>query len=269
MRRWFSSTTYQTSAEVANVSAEQFFHLVRDVPSYPAFVKWINSTSITSRKDLNTFEAEMGVNFKVYRGVFHSRVNCSLVEEGSFKIVSVSNDSPVFHSMSSEWMIAPTDKFKCKVDYSIDFKFKNLLYQSVSSYFVGMLGNMTLDSFIRRAFALYEKENLAKEEALEKQQIPVSLNQTEASFDFLAKREDIELEILIFQTIEMLRKDEILSQIQYHLFVDLYFSDVNFQFEMKTLFKTFPTREHILANKERILFLIKRRLASQSHSQEA
>lgn len=265
LARNFSATSYEATVDVENVSAEQFFIVVRDVPSYPSFVKWINSTTTISRTDANNFEAEMTVNFMMYKGVFESKVKCT-INEGVYEIVSVSKNTPVFESMVSVWRMSSIGKDRCKVDYSIEFKFKNMLYQSASSYFIGVIGQATMNSFISRARDLHEKDNrqnknLRLEEVKQKKERAI-VGQSEASFEFLAKRQDIELEILIFQTVEMLNKDELLSDNKFAQFKELYFSDKNFAFEMKTLFQTFPTREQILSNKERIVFLLKRHLAN-------
>ena len=48
--RWgFSFVNYNKSEIVANVNAKQMFELIRDVPNYPSFLKYIDSSRIVAK----------------------------------------------------------------------------------------------------------------------------------------------------------------------------------------------------------------------------
>lgn len=156
--------SYATKTFVPDVEPAQFYHVVRDVSAYPKFLMWVESTKIMSRKSDLDFDAEMSVNFKVYRGSFESRAVCEENRpDDIYKVTSVARNSPVFTSMVSEWVItrgSGSSREGCTVSYSIDFNFKNMLYQSASSYFLSVIGKKTMNLFVGRAESLYAKSNI-------------------------------------------------------------------------------------------------------------
>lgn len=251
--RRFSS--YADSKSLAFVKPAQFYWVVKDVAAYPQFLKWIDTTRILTHHDDLKFDAEMTINFKVYSDRFTSTAVCqSDPVRNTYRVVSSCFNSHIFKSMVSSWSIRP-DESGCRVDYNIDFEFTNSLYSATSSYFIGIVGKTTMSLFLKRARELYEKENMEKAGSTE--QTRTSQDSEESSFEFLAKRKDIEREILIFQTLDMLNSDGLLSNKEQVAFKKLYFGTKSFVFDVHTLFSTFDSREAILKNKDKILFHLK------------
>jgi ribosome-associated toxin RatA of RatAB toxin-antitoxin module len=267
----FGSTMFECSKDLQRVKPVQMFLVVRDVSSYPLFIKWVESCRLTRVTSEHLFDAEMGVNFTVYRGAFISTAQCVVNEATQeYKIVSTTTNSPMFESLVSTWHIKPYAGTGCTAKYHIEFKFNNILYQSASNYIVGLVGHKTLDCFIERAKGLYERQNMLEISKMNKeaktQVKDVGLiidppnhigNQSAARFEFLARDEDIEREILIFQTLKMLEQEGTMTTVEMARCKSLYFSDRHFAFQMKTLFQMFNTKEEILANQNKILFHIK------------
>ena len=249
------------------------FLVVRDVPSYPLFIKWVESCKLTRVGNEHLFDAEMGVNFTVYRGAFVSTAVCTVNEATQeYKIVSTTKQSPMFESLVSTWHITPFSSTGCTAKYHIEFQFSNFLYQSASNYVVGLIGHKTLDCFVDRAKGLYEKQNMLEmsEKLKQAKKNPSQSVETESSrattarFEFLAKDEDIEREIMIFQTLKMLEHEGTLSSVEMSRCKSLYFSDKHFAFQVKTLFQMYASKEEILGHKNQIIFHLKT-LISQSY----
>lgn len=273
--RDFCSTVFQCSQHLARVKPLQMFLVVRDVPSYPLFIKWVESCRLTRVVNENLFDAEMGVNFTIYRGAFISTAECLANDKTQeYKIVSTTRNSPMFESLVSTWHIKPYSDFGCTADYHIEFKFNNFLYQSASNYVVGIIGNKTLDCFVERAKGLYEKQNIAelnkkssgkktkKPELIQEQPKSNQIKDFAAEFEFLPKDEEIDRAVLIFQTVRQLSQEGILSKAEVARCKSLYFSDKHFVFQLKTLFQMFSTPEEIQANKSKVIFHLKTLIGS-------
>lgn len=279
MQRGFCSTVFQCAQHLSRIKPVQMFLVIRDVPSYPLFIKWVESCRLTRVTNENHFDAEMGVNFTIYRGAFVSTAECVANDKTQeYKIVSTTRNSPMFESLVSTWHIKPYSDFGCTADYHIEFKFNNFLYQSASNYVVGIIGHKTLDCFVERAKGLYEKQNIAevnkklspkktkKPEVVVEQQKRPTRQEIAANFEFLPKDEDIDRTVLMFQTVRMLEQEGTLSKTELARCQALYFSDKHFVFQIKTLFQMFPTMEEIQANKSKVIFHLKT-LIAQSHHQ--
>ena len=275
-------TSFSDTRVVPNVKPVQFYWTVKDVSSYSQFLKWVDSTKVVQVHSDKKFDAEMTVNFKVYSDSFISTAVCETDHNREeYNIVSHSLNSSIFESMVSQWKVSRDPK-GCKVAYSIDFEFNNMLYRSASGYFIGVIGKTTMNLFIERAKEMYEKDNLFKSihskskekesgEAASRGKGPEKAGrgkeEEECAFEFLVKKEDIEKEVLVFQTVDMLYKDGLLSYMESVAFKKLYFTRKQFTFEVKTLFDTFPSRQEILDNKDTVIFHLKSLIGY--HSTEA
>lgn len=294
LRRLFSAPTkYSTFAHVPRVSPKDFATVVKDVAKYPEFIRWVEAAWVTKvidpSPDREVFRAVMKANFKLYTGDFESMARCEH-KGGVYKVVSSCTDTPVFRSMVSTWVVSPLEQ-GCRADYMIEFVFANMLYQSMSGYFVGLIGKATMNAFVKRAEQLYSnsysnqtlnntatasQDSQYQSQSQQKEQTEASntateavtqLPEGEAKFEFLAKKADIEREILIFQTIDLLKAENSLSEIENQMFRELYFKDKGFMFGVRTLFQTFSTREEILANKNRIHYHLRTLLNEHSSEQ--
>ena len=134
-------------------TAKEMFDLVADISSYPEFLPWCAAARI--RKEVQTgevkqIEADLVISFKVFREKFGSRV---LLDASKFIIETDYIDGP-FRYMHSVWSFENYEQ-GCEVKFSVDFEFKNALFQSI----IGLVFNDAMQrivrAFERRASDLY------------------------------------------------------------------------------------------------------------------
>jgi coenzyme Q-binding protein COQ10 len=130
-------------------SAAQMFDLVIDVRQYPHFLPWVSAIRV--RKDDDTeILADMIVGFKSLRETFSSRV----IKTPKSSIIVDYLDGPLKH-LHNEWSFVDLPNGGSIVDFSVDFSFRNILFEALAGQvFDGALRKMT-GAFIARADALY------------------------------------------------------------------------------------------------------------------
>ncbi|ORU93381.1 MAG: ubiquinone-binding protein [Cycloclasticus sp. symbiont of Bathymodiolus heckerae] len=130
-------------------SAEEMFHLVNDVASYPEFLKWCRSSKVlSSTKEGMT--AELEIAWKVLHKVFSTQNK--LVEGKSIRLELL--DGP-FESMEGEWHFKHLRDDACKITMEIDFTFKSSVSNFVFSAIFSQICGSLMDSFIKRADEIY------------------------------------------------------------------------------------------------------------------
>ncbi|ARC88896.1 type II toxin-antitoxin system RatA family toxin [Rhodovulum sp. MB263] len=135
-------------------TAQQMYDLVADVASYPQFLPWTAAARIRSRKDFGDhelMEADLVISFKVFRERFGSRVT---LWPADFRIDTEYLDGP-FRYLKSHWKFEDLPGDRCKVEFFVDFEFKNRVLQGV----IGAVFNEAMQRIVRafedRARALY------------------------------------------------------------------------------------------------------------------
>lgn len=133
----------------------QMFDLVADVERYPEFLPMCNSLVVNERRlvaDKPLLIAEMCVGYKNFCEQFTSQV---LLDRDNFLIDVSYLDGP-FKYLENRWRFLPGDTAEsCNVDFYIDYKFKNKLYDlMLGKIFENMFGQFT-NHFETRAQDLY------------------------------------------------------------------------------------------------------------------
>ncbi|ARE42163.1 Putative oligoketide cyclase/lipid transport protein [Rhodovulum sp. P5] len=138
-------------------TAQQMYDLVADVASYPQFLPWTAAARIRSRTDFGdneVMEADLVISFKVFRERFGSRVT---LWPGQHRIDTEYLDGP-FRYLRSYWKFEDIGADRCKVEFFVDFEFKNRVLQGV----IGAVFNEAMQRIVRafedRAKALYGKK---------------------------------------------------------------------------------------------------------------
>lgn len=135
-------------------SAQQMYDLVADVGKYPEFLPWTAAARVTKHEEKpdgsEVMEADLVISFKVFREKFASRV-VLYPEDG--KIDTKYLDGPFKH-MISNWKFTDTES-GCKVDFHVDFEFRNRILQSAAGLFFYEAMQRIVRAFERRANALY------------------------------------------------------------------------------------------------------------------
>ncbi len=130
-------------------SAEQMFDLVADVKRYPEFLPWV--TAMRVRKDGETETlADMIVGFKGLRETFTSRVEKSRPDRIAVDYV----DGPLKY-LRNDWRFRPEEGGGCAVDFSVDFAFKNRVFEMLAGQVFGTALRKMIGAFETRAAALY------------------------------------------------------------------------------------------------------------------
>jgi coenzyme Q-binding protein COQ10 len=129
-------------------SAEQMFDLVADVKSYQEFLPWVIAMRVRKDTPEETL-ADMIVGFKGLRETFTSRVR--KVRPHSINVEYVEGPLKYLHN---DWRFRP-DGNGCLVDFSVDFAFKNRMFEMLAGQVFTMALRKMIGAFEERARVLY------------------------------------------------------------------------------------------------------------------
>lgn len=130
-------------------SAAQMYDLVADVKSYAEFLPWV--TAVRVRKDDETeMLADLIVGFKSLRESFSSRV----IKTPKSTIVVDYLDGPMKH-LHNQWLFEDAVGGGSIVDFTVDFSFRNRLFEAMAGQFFDSALRKMTSAFIERADALY------------------------------------------------------------------------------------------------------------------
>ncbi|MGL4312598.1 MAG: type II toxin-antitoxin system RatA family toxin [Sphingomonas sp.] len=138
-----------TETRALPYSPEQMFDLVADVARYGEFLPWVVGVRVRSNTP-QQMVADLIVGFKGLRETFTSRVDKVRPERIHVDYL----DGPLKY-LRNEWGFRPDGKGGSLVDFSVDFAFKNRVFEALAGQvFDRALRKMT-DAFETRAAALY------------------------------------------------------------------------------------------------------------------
>ena len=106
-------------------SPDQMFDLVLDVQSYPEFLPWCLSSSVTDIGN-SSFEAELLIGFKFLKESFGS----SVLFERPFSIEVTPTYGP-FRRMRNVWSFESVDHDSCRINFYVDFEFRSIFLNKV------------------------------------------------------------------------------------------------------------------------------------------
>lgn len=130
-------------------TAEQMFDLVADVVRYPEFLPWVVATRIRSDSETEMV-ADMLVGFNALREKFTSRV----IKDRPREILVHYVDGPL-RDLDNRWVFAPVDEMSCEIDFSVNFTFKNKLFEKLAGQFFDKAFRKMVAAFETRAGQLY------------------------------------------------------------------------------------------------------------------
>lgn len=135
-------------------TAQQMYDLVADVGSYPEFLPWTAAARVKSRDDKGDHEvmdADLVISFKVFRERFTSRV---VLWPEPMKIDTEYLDGPFKH-MKSNWHFEDAGPGRCKVNFFVDFEFRNMVLQRIIGVVFNEAMQRVVRAFEKRAASLY------------------------------------------------------------------------------------------------------------------
>lgn len=138
-------------------SAEQMFDLVADVGRYPEFLPWVVATRVRGRTEQG-MEADMLVGFKAIREKFTSRV--TLDRPNAVQVHYV--DGPL-RDLDNDWTFTPLPDGACELTFSVDFTFKNLMFEALAGQYIDRAFRKMVAAFEERAAALYGSSSSSAE----------------------------------------------------------------------------------------------------------
>ncbi|MFV0300445.1 MAG: type II toxin-antitoxin system RatA family toxin [Paracoccus sp. (in: a-proteobacteria)] len=146
-------------SRVLPYSARQMYDLVADIDRYPEFLPWNSAARIRSRQPredgAEVVEADLVISFKVFRERFGSRVVLWPTDaDGPLKIDTEYLDGP-FRYMRSDWTFTDLEPGRCRVDFHVDFEFRNAILQKLIGVVFGEAMAMIIRAFEDRARKLY------------------------------------------------------------------------------------------------------------------
>ena len=127
---------------------EQMFDLVADVKRYPEFLPWVSAMRVRKDSETETL-ADMIVGFKGLRETFTSRVEKQRAERIAVDYV----DGPLKY-LRNDWRFRP-EPGGCAVDFSVDFAFKNRVFEMLAGQVFGTALRRMIGAFETRAAELY------------------------------------------------------------------------------------------------------------------
>ncbi|MDL2358556.1 MAG: type II toxin-antitoxin system RatA family toxin [Pseudomonadota bacterium] len=130
-------------------SAEQMFDLVAKVEDYPKFLPWCGGVKVLDRSD-DKLVACLGINFHGVRQSFTTSNLQTRPTQMTMKLV----DGP-FKVMNAIWTFKELRADACKVDFDQHYEFSSILLEQVIGPVFGMIANSMVDSFCKRADAVY------------------------------------------------------------------------------------------------------------------
>lgn len=130
-------------------SPDQMFDLVADVRRYPEFLPWVSAIRVRS-DSATEMVADMIVGFKGLRETFTSKVAKARPERIHVDYL----DGPLQH-LHNEWLFKPDGEGGCLVDFSVDFAFKNRMFEMLAGQMFDRALRKMIGAFETRAAALY------------------------------------------------------------------------------------------------------------------
>lgn len=131
-------------------SPEQLYNLVADVESYPKFLPWCVACRITDKRD-GEIDADLVIGYKMVREKFSSRVTLE-----PHKKIHVEYLSGPMRYLSNYWRFIPVDDGKaCKIDFYVEFEFKNAFLQKTINIFFHEAVKRMVNAFEQRAIEMY------------------------------------------------------------------------------------------------------------------
>ncbi len=131
--------------------AGHVYRVVMDIEAYPEFLPWVAEARVLSRMD-NELTAELVADFKGIRQGFRT---VDRFIPG--KLVEIRLLEGPFRFLESVWSFEERNAESCRVHFSIEFEFKNLMLGLVASPVFGHACMTMAHTFEKRAMALYRK----------------------------------------------------------------------------------------------------------------
>ena len=130
-------------------SAVQMYDLVTDVARYGEFLPWVSAVRVRSDTETEML-ADLIVGFKAIKERFTSRVTKERARAVHVDYV----DGPLKY-LHNDWAFEDDGTGGCRVDFSVEFAFKNRLFEAIAGQMFDHALRKMIGAFEARAHALY------------------------------------------------------------------------------------------------------------------
>lgn len=147
--------TAHSASRIVPYTADEMFQVVADIERYPEFLPWVTALTVIGREHVKGRDivlARMTVGFRSFRESYTSRVNLDPLGR---TIDVVQTDGP-FRILENHWRFTP-EGAGCRVDFAIQFEFRNPLLNAVAGAAFGRVMLRMEDAFVDRARKLSKK----------------------------------------------------------------------------------------------------------------
>jgi coenzyme Q-binding protein COQ10 len=131
-------------------SAAQMYDLVADVRRYPEFLPWVSAIRVRADGETEML-ADMIIGFKALRETFSSQV----IKSPKSGIIVNYLDGPLKY-LHNQWKFEDVPTGGSIVDFSVDFAFRNAVFEALAGQFFSSALQKMTGAFIERADALYD-----------------------------------------------------------------------------------------------------------------
>lgn len=138
---------------------EQMFDLVADVGRYGEFLPWVSAIRVRSNNDTQMI-ADMIVGFKGLRETFTSKVDKQRPSEIHVDYL----DGPLKY-LHNDWRFRPDGDGGSLVDFSVDFAFKNRVFEMLAGQVFDRALRKMIGAFETRAAELYGASDVSSEDS--------------------------------------------------------------------------------------------------------
>ena len=138
---------------ITNHSINDIYKLVSDVENYSAFIPWCHDLNILSHAD-NHIVAEVTIKALGFFERYTSDIVLTPPKSGIAKVIASSNSGP-FKTMKTEWIIKKIDASNTEVNFSIEFRMKSSILNSIVGTILPKACEKIFTSFEQRAKDLY------------------------------------------------------------------------------------------------------------------
>ena len=129
-------------------SKDQMYKMVADVDKYADFLPWCQGVRVYNHTD-NSLYADLIIGFKMFRERFTSHVTFT---DDRIEVEYIKGPLKYLHN---HWQFSETADGGCRVDFLVDFEFKNKLFEKmIGGFFTEAVSHM-IGAFEKRADQLY------------------------------------------------------------------------------------------------------------------
>lgn len=138
-------------------TADNLYHLVRDIRRYPEFIKWITDIAVSQETgEPDQIYACLGTASVRFQG-FNERFSTHVEANPLTRQINVKLDSGPFRHLRNRWQFDPREDGRTRVHCFIDYEFKNPVLRLVARTNSRLAAEKIIDSFRAEADRRFDR----------------------------------------------------------------------------------------------------------------